>query len=176
VEISGQYFVVSAALYDAYMEQFHLSCDMALALGAVLDDYEHREIMEEGRARLYNLPDEKDFARELAQYNKFLGSFDPVQVVRQADGRVRLPVKAALGLHFMGEYNREMVNFILRAVLTTEYLRRFTERKRQGTPYFGPAALQQTVDVLAAVGRADKAVAVEEEKGRQSRLWRQLVL
>lgn len=140
-EINAQYFVAPEPLYNAYREQYTRSREMLVAMRAVLDDYEHQEIMEEGRMRFYNLPDEKAFARELAEYQSFISGFDPDNVVRQSDGRVRIPMQTALALHYMGEYNRQLSNYVLEAVLKTEYLRRFTERKRRGQPYFGPAAL-----------------------------------
>ncbi|MBU0800022.1 MAG: hypothetical protein KKA05_03380 [Alphaproteobacteria bacterium] len=159
--------VITRALYDAYLDQYNLSQKLARDMEEVMNHREHAMIMEEGRVLRYALPDEEGFLAEMNIYRDFLNSFNPHDVLALKDGRVRVPLRTARGLHFMGEYNRELVDHVLLEVLRTEYLRRFTDLKEAGIPYAGPTALQQTVDVLSAHTRTAR----EEARSRSVTDW-----
>lgn len=159
--------IIDGALYTAYIEQYHQAQRLSLALQTVIDDGEHKLVMEEARHKGYNLPDEDAFRRELETYRNFLNSFNPYDVRMARDGRVRVPMRTARSLYFMAEYNRALSEFVLASVLRTEYLRRFTDLKRAGFPYAGPTALQESADLLMAYGRTAR----EEASQRRRRDW-----
>jgi hypothetical protein len=159
--------IITRDLYDLYLQQFNLSQRLARHLEIVMADREHVRIMEEGRVLRYKLPDEEEFLAEVNLYRNFLNSFNPHDVRALGDGRVRVPVSTAVHLHYMGEYNRELVEHVLLAVLQTEYLRRFGDLKRKGIPYEGPTALQETVDLLSACVRTKE----EEKRSRRVNNW-----
>ena len=159
--------IISRDLYDSYLGQYMHAQRLSLAMEGVMEDGEHRLVLEEARHIGYKLPDEAAFRRELATYREFLNSFNPYDVSATHDGRVRVPLRTARAFHFMAEYNRALAEHVLVAVMHTEYLRRFTDLKRDGFAYAGPTALQQTVDVLAAQMRTEK----EERRQRLNRDW-----
>lgn len=165
--IRARALIIDAVLYDSYLEQYSQSQRLALAMQTVLQHNAHRLLMQESRVLRYRIPDEEAFAEELTTYRAFLNSFNPHAVDVMRDGRVCVPLPTARALHFMAAYNRELVQHVLESVLTTEYLRRFTDLKRAGLPYDGPTALQEAVDVLMAYNRTAKV----EGRIRAGRDW-----
>jgi hypothetical protein len=159
--------IIDRDLYDSYLSQYHHGQRMAMTMETFLNDGEHQLVMEEARRAGYKIPDEQEFRRELDDYRSFLNWFNPYDVKIMGDGRVRLPLRTARAFHFMGEYNRALVEHVLVSVLHTEYLRRFTDLKRAGFPYAGPTALQETVNTLAAHG----LTARQEARQRRIRDW-----
>lgn len=144
--------VISRALYDKYLRLFDLSLALADALDNVLDDAEHRLVMEEAQELGYRLPDFEGFHAELSEYRKFLGEHDPKDATPTADGRrVRIPAETTNMLQKLCDYNCYMVGHVFSGCFKTEYLKHFSTLKRSGFHYAGATALQETMNVLLAM-------------------------
>jgi hypothetical protein len=149
--ITGIY--ISEPLYTLYLSLYQASSRFADALQNVIDDGEHRLVMEEASQAGYTLPDIQLFQDELTGFKGFLKEFDPYRFETRHNGEIRLPYATARNLHALVHYNCVMVSHTLSACFDTEYLKYFKDLQTMGIPYTGATALQEMQDVLTCLSR-----------------------
>lgn len=144
---------ISEPLYALYINLYQASLAFAKALQNVLDDGEHRLVMQEASEIGYHLPDMDLFQDDLSAFTEFLKSFNPYDVELRGRGDIKIPYKTARNLHAMVHYDCVMVSKTLSACFETEYLKYFKVLKGMNIPYTGSSALQEMQDVLTCMTR-----------------------
>ncbi len=144
---------ISESLYTLYLRLYQASSRFADALQTVIDDGEHRLVMEEAAQAGYALPDIQLFQDELTGFRNFLKEFDPYWFEIRNDGEIKLPYGTARNLHALVHYNCVMVAQTLSACFDTEYLKYFKDLRKMDIPYTGASALQEMQDVLTCLSR-----------------------
>lgn len=166
---------VPEEIYRAYLELYNCSHRMADALSAVMQDGEHRLIMDEAAYEGYQLPDLNNFQWDLDSFRTFLGDFDPYAAQSRRPGYIDLPAPTARCLHHLVHFDCVIISRVLTGCFETEYMRRFQDLKALCFPYAGPTALQETLEVLMCLHKIRAEHARQMQIGRQKPDWPALV-
>ena len=128
---------MSKALHQGYFRLYKLSRKLVAALEKVMQDSEHRLVMEEARELGYELPDREKFQARIEDYKAFLKNH---QTGKVGDS-----------LQDLADRNCDMVGDIFSRCFKTEYMKHFGFLRRSGFHYAGATALQEAVNIVVAM-------------------------
>jgi hypothetical protein len=166
---------VPVEVFDVYWDLYELSLRMAHSLDEVLNDSEHDLIMDEARKLSYRLPDIDLFRQEIRDYRAALDDFNPYTIKPRENGYVRVPIKTARMFHNLMQYNCFMISRVFDGCFNTDYMKHFTFLRQSGFAYAGPVALQETMNTLITMIRAQTIANQQVQAGRQHPDWGSLI-
>lgn len=146
---------VPKALYHEFLRLYRNSQKLHDKLILVLEDGEHRLVMEEGRGR-FDLPPDDYLTDDLNELAGLLKSFDPYRV-ESAKGKekVFLTARQIQGFFSLFAKDCDIYHSVFEALRDTEYLKYHRHlRDVDHVKYAGPTSLQEVVDVYIGVARA----------------------
>jgi len=140
--------IVEKDIYDKYIRLYHWTRALCDKLDAVIEDGEHRLGMEEGRQTGWNLPDPDFMKDDVTAMKKMLRSLDPFGVTHTQDGRVRVNVTLAVGMHYMAEADRLMIHKLFNMFREKDYLPYHRHLRDMGIKYAGPTSLGEIFNTM----------------------------
>ncbi len=162
---------IPVSLYTQFIRLYERAHGLREKLALVMDDGEHRLLLQEGRlTTAFNLPHE-DFQRpENDQLGFFLKSFNPYSVKRRSKEYVSLQPAQVEGFFHVFSAAHNVVHNVLDMFRQTDYLpyQRYL-RDELGVKYAGPTSLQEIVGfhfTLARTHKMQKAYLEELGHGR----------
>ena len=112
-------------------------------LERVLDDGEHRTIIEEGQQLKMRMPDTDSFRLRIEAMRAHLDSYDPHHVFRLPGDRVDVPLHTARNMHTTTLLTTSFVYDFFSAILCSDYMKNIRRLKADGIPYAGPLCVQE---------------------------------
>lgn len=159
-------FRVSGALYGTMVNLHREARVMADQLENVLDDGEHRLMIEEGQQLKMRMPDTDSFRLRIESLRAHLNSYDLNGIIRHADDRYEIPVNTARNMHTTALLTASFVYDFFSAILATDYLKNIRRLKSTGMTYAGPLCVQEafnpyvTLHYLAAFMKQESSPAL----------------
>lgn len=154
---------VSKRLHSLYTHLYRDTRNMIDRHEDVLNDGEHRTVIEEGRRLGLRMPDTESFRNKIAALRAQLESYDPWNVHPDRDEKkVQIPVATARDLHITALMATDFIHDYLRAVQSSDYMRWTVMLKERGIPYAGPTSL---AEVFTAYLTLRFVAAQAEEEG-----------
>ena len=136
-------FRISGTLYGTMLNLHREARIMVDQLERVLNDGEHRLMIEEGQALKMRMPDTDSFRLRIEAMRAHLDSYDLNHVVRLSDDRYDIPVHTARNLHTTALLTTSFVYDFFYAILATDYMKNIRRLKSSGTTYAGPLCVQE---------------------------------
>lgn len=162
-DYSNMHFLVSGSLYAMHAHLYRESRTMIDQLERVLNDGEHRQVIEEGRTLRMRMPDTESFRLRIEAFRAHLDSYDPRQVVRLPGDRVQIPLSTARNMHTTNLLATSFVYDFFSEIQRTDYLKYLRQLRTQGFMYAGPVCVQEvfnpylTLHYLAAFLKQEAA-------------------
>lgn len=149
---------IPVALYTQFLKLYDRARDLREKLTMVMDDGEHRLLLQEGRlTTAFNLPHE-DFQRaENDQLGAFLKSFNPYSVARRTKEYVSLQPAQVEGFFHVFSAAHNVVHGVFDMFRQSDYLQyqRYL-RDELAIKYAGPTSLQEIVGFHFTLARTHK--------------------
>lgn len=162
---------IPVPLYKQFLKLYDRAMDLREKLSMVMDDGEHRLLLQEGRARTtFNLPHE-DFQRpENECLGAVLKSFNPYKISRINSDYVSLQPEQVQGFFQTFSSAHNVVHSVFDMFRQTDYIDYQRHlRDNLGIKYAGPTSLEELVGVyytLARTNKMQKAYLEELGQGR----------
>ncbi|QQG36100.1 MAG: hypothetical protein HYS17_11515 [Micavibrio aeruginosavorus] len=142
-DYSNMHFLISGSLHAMHVNLYRESRIMIDQLERVLNDGEHRQVIEEGRTLRMRMPDTESFRLRIEAFRAHLDSYDPRQVTRLPDGRVQIPLRIARSTHTTNLLATSFVYDFFSEIQRTDYLKYLRQLRAQGFMYAGPICVQE---------------------------------
>ncbi|MFN3826852.1 MAG: hypothetical protein ACK4NR_04425 [Micavibrio sp.] len=137
-------FLISHKLYAL---QLHLHKEARIMIDQfenVLDDGEHRLVIDEGRQMKMRMPDTDSFRMRIDAMRAHLDSYEPDDVrINTKECTVLVPVTTARAMHATALQTMSFVRDFFAEVQKTDYLRYLKKLKADGVAYAGPMCVQE---------------------------------
>lgn len=162
-DYSNMHFLVSGSLHAMHVNLYRESRIMVDQLERVLNDGEHRQVIEEGRLLRMRMPDTESFRLRIEAFRAHLDSYDPRQVTRISGDRVQIPLHVARNMHTTNLLATSFVYDFFSEIQRTDYLKYLRQLRAQGFMYAGPICVQEvfnpylTLHYLAAFLKQEAA-------------------
>lgn len=136
-------FLISDTLYAMHLHLHKEARAMIDQFERVLDDGEHRLVIDEGRQLKMRMPDTESFYMRVDAIRAHLDSYDPDHVRRNEDRTVLVPIPTARAMHATALQSMSFVRDFFAEVQKTDYLRYLRKLKQDGVAYAGPMCIQE---------------------------------
>ena len=156
-------FRISGNLYAMHLNLHRETRALIDQLERVLDDGEHRTLIEEGRVLKMRMPDTDSFRLRIEAMRAHLDSYDLRDIKRLPNDRVEVPMTTARNMHTTTLLTTSFVYDFFYAILATDYMKNIRRLKSEGVTYAGPICVQEafnpylTLHYLASFLRREAA-------------------
>ena len=142
-------------LYSSYLQVFIMTCAFASKLEEVMNDPKHKKVMEEARSKGYFLPDPDNYRNKLEVLKDVIQDVQPHDIKYVGDDTVSMSGELARGFFLTAILGCDLINDVYNDLLETDYLKCSKDLKDRGEPYAGPTSLQEAVDTVVCLIRAN---------------------
>jgi hypothetical protein len=142
-------------LYSSYLQVFIMTCAFATKLEEVMDDEQHAEIMDEARAKGYRLPDPEIYRSKLETLTNVIENMHPHDIKYNGADYVCMSGEMARDFFLTAILGCDLINDVYNDLLNTDYLKVYKDLKDKGEVYSGPTSLQEAVDTVVCLIRAN---------------------
>ena len=132
-------------LYKSNLEFFKRTKDLIDKLEIVMDDPEHRLLVEEGQKIGFHLPEEKIYRDFVMSYKQKFQSFNPFHV-RQDGENVWLAGDKAKAFIENREISEKLYELLNTGIFDKEYMPMIRWMNENGAGYSGPSIFQEIMD------------------------------
>jgi|GEM_PF-1871865 len=164
-------FRISGTLYGTMLNLHREARIMVDQLERVLDDGEHRLMIEEGQILKMRMPDTDSFRLRIEAMRAHLDSYDLNRVVRLPGDRYDIPVHTARNMHTTALLTTSFVYDFFYAILATDYMKNIRRLKSTGMTYAGPLCVQEAFNPYVTLHYLASFLKMEAEPERLPANW-----
>ncbi len=136
-------FRISGVLYAHQINLYREARELVDQLERVLDDGEHRTLIEEGKILKMRMPDTDSFRLRIEAMRAQLDSYDPRDVKRLPGDMVEVPMNTARNMHTTTLMTASLVYDFFYAIMCSDYMKNIRRTKELGAVYAGPICVYE---------------------------------